>query len=155
MVKNWKLILATSLIFATGMVTGAVTMKRLQPVRLPGPGQRVEFLRRIEKRLDLSHAQRERIDKILSESQERTAKLWEQIGPRMREEFDEVRKQIRQELEPPQLVKFDDLIRKTRVRRPGGVEEREKIEKRRERPSRGLPPETGPLSPPPAAMPKN
>ena len=152
--KNWKIILVTSLIFVTGMVTGAVTVKRLQPARLPGPGQRVEFLRRIEKRLDLSRAQRERIDKILGESQERTANLWEQIGPRMREEFDGVRKQIRSELEPQQQAKFDDLIRKARARRPAGVEEREKIEKRRER-LRREPTEAGPLSPIPSVPPKN
>ena len=153
--KNWKIILVTTLIFVTGMVTGAVTAKRLQPARLPGPGQRVEFLRRIEKRLDLSRAQRERIDKILGESQERTANLWEQIGPKMREEFDDVRRQIRQELEPPQQSKFDDLIKKAKARRPAGADDREKNEKRRERSRRELPPETGPLRPPPAAPPKN
>ena len=152
--KNWKLILVTSLIFVTGMVTGAVTVKRFQSARLPGPGQRIEFLRRIEKRLDLSPAQRERIDKILSESQERTANLWEQIGPKMRQEFDDVRKQIRQELEPQQLAKFEELIRKSRARRPTGAEDREKIEKRRERPPRGLPSDGKPL-PPPSTPPKN
>lgn len=152
--KNWKVILATLLIFATGMVTGAVTVRRLQTTRLPGPGQRVEFLRRIEKRLDLSRAQRERIDRILSESQERTARLMEPIGPRMREEFDEVRNQIRAELAPRQLSKFDELIRKARARRPPTAEEREKIEKRRERPPRGATPETGSVSPPVPGAPR-
>ena len=135
--KNWKVILATLLIFVTGMVTGAVTVKRLQsPPRSPGPVQRVEFLRRIERRLDLTPSQRERIDKILSQSQERTAKLWEQIAPKMHEEFASVRKQILDELDSKQQAKFEELLKKSRPRRspaePFGRPDREKIEKRGE-----------------------
>jgi hypothetical protein len=71
-VNPWKVILATLVIFAAGMVTGGLAMKRLQPLpttsKVPPSLQRVELLRRMAKRLDLTASQQERIEQIVGKA---------------------------------------------------------------------------------------
>jgi len=143
-VKSWKVILATLVIFGAGFVTGTLAAKRVQASPPDRPGsihQRVEFMRRMEKRLDLTPVQRERIEAILSESQERTRKLWEQVGPKMKEEFQQTSKRISEELTAQQKIKFDELLQEQKARRRpedarrGG--ERKKVEDHRDAPPRG------------------
>ena len=116
-------------IFATGVVTGGLLVRNSQHVQfLPpqvGPhnnvqrpvqpvtagGSRVEFLRRAERELNLTVAQRERIDKIIMASQERTKKLMEPVTPRMREEVQRAKVEFRDALTVDQQVRFDELIK--------------------------------------------
>ena len=122
MVSTWKVILATMVIFTAGMLTGGVMIhqfaKRPSP---PAPFQpmilRKEFLGRMNRELALTRQQRERIEKIMTESQERTRLLWELVGPEMRDEVMHVREDIREELRPEQLTKFEELM-KQRPRKP-------------------------------------
>ena len=127
----WKVILATMVIFGCGVLTGAfVTGQRPAETTAPpslerpaqtqkppaGPTwqlQRVEFLHRIEKNLELTAEQRARIEKIMRESQDRTKPLWDQIAPQMREELRRVREEIRAELTPEQQKKFESLLKKS------------------------------------------
>jgi hypothetical protein len=125
-VNTWKVILATMVIFGTGVITGGLLVRNSQKVQIlppqanpnfqkpvqtnPGPGgSRVEFLRRVQRDLPLTSDQREQIDKLLAASQERTRKLMEPVNPHMREEVQRTREEFRQILNPDQRVRFDEL----------------------------------------------
>ena len=118
----WKAFFAALVIFCAGVVTGGVVGKFLQrqPVqrRLPagetvGPGwmQRMDYVKRAERQLDLTPAQRERMEQILQESQEHMKQLWEPIAPHAREESRRVRERILAELNPKQQKKFEQLTK--------------------------------------------
>ena len=122
----WKVILATLVIFCSGLAVGALMVKKysrsgshfrpavaVNPNPSPTPShlQQKEFLRRMHNELTLRLEQRERIEKILKESQERTKEIREKIAPEMKEEVKKVREQIRAELAPDQQGKFDELIK--------------------------------------------
>ena len=120
----WKVILATMVIFSTGVVTGGLLVRYShldRPHRLPRsanghspqtptPGfTRLEFLRRAQGALDLTTEQREQADKLIGESQERMKKLWEPITPKIREELHQTKAQFRALLRPEQQMRFDTL----------------------------------------------
>ena len=119
------------------MLTGGVMIhqfaKRPSP---PPPFQpmvlRKEFLGRMDRELRLTPLQHERIEKIMTESQERTRLLWELVGPEMRDEMRLVREEIREQLRPEQLAKFEEIMQ--RPRRPLDPDPR------RQRNSKGPPP---------------
>jgi len=132
-VSPWKVILATMIIFGSGVITGALVIKTTQRGGHSHEGkqtasvhakeaknnsappwvlQRVEFQRKMEKQLDLTPDQKTRIEKIMHESQEHTKPLWDQIAPQMREELKKVHEQIRAELTPTQQKKFEELLKK-------------------------------------------
>ncbi len=123
----WKVILAALVIFGTGIVTGGLVVEQSARLRTPpsrpGPaavhsaqsssagGMRLEFLRRIERDLNLSAAQRERIGKLISESQERTRKLMEPVAPQLHQEMLHTKEAFRDVLTPQQAARFDELLR--------------------------------------------
>jgi len=123
-VNAWKPILAALVIFAAGVVTGGLTFQLRHPEpgrpaeagggrrRPMGMAQRPEarlkeLMRRMETDLDLKPAQRERIGKMLEESQTRLKGIWEQIPS----EFQALRKNIRAELDPEQRAKFEEIFK--------------------------------------------
>ena len=127
--RAWGVILAALVIFACGAVTGAMlSLSRrsaaesaatvsAQTDRGPNqlmPIQRADFLRRMEHRLDLTAQQKERIEKIMHESQERTHLCWDQIAPQMRDETRKVREAIEAELTADQRVKYQGLLNSPR-----------------------------------------
>ena len=134
----WKVILATMVIFGCGVVTGALLMKTelpsagapAEPAQHPPAStnqppplaqiQRPEFLRRMQKQLELTASQRDEIAKIMKASQERNRPLWDRIAPQMREEVKRVREEIRQVLTPGQQTKFDEML-KSRPRKAEGA----------------------------------
>lgn len=123
--NSWKLILSTLVIFGAGVVTGGLLVSHALQSNAPQavafrtngvPGnpwhaQSRELLRRIDRQLSLSHEQKERIEKIIAESQERTRSLWKPIAPQMGKEMQSVRDSIREELSPEQRRRFDELFR--------------------------------------------
>jgi len=127
-VNTWKLILATMLIFGTGVVTGALVMRnsdrgqgplrprnisQARPVGTFSPGGlRLEFLRRAQRDLDLNPEQRERIDKLMKESQERTRKIMEPVAPDLRAELQRTKEEFEQVLTPEQRTRFEELMKK-------------------------------------------
>jgi hypothetical protein len=137
-VKEWRVILAALVIFGAGVVTGALVVnlsrKPLRPQNvfvgpLPGPGvpanvrppwhdQRYEFVRRAERQLDLTPEQRQRIDGLVRDSQQRTKTLWEGFSPKLVEEMRKVREQVRDVLTPEQRKRFDELSAKPRLQSP-------------------------------------
>lgn len=131
----WKVILATMVIFACGVITGAMVTRTIvirteeRPFAAAtassrmaaGPVlqmQRAEFFKRLDKQLDLSAGQRDQIGKILKASQERTQPLWDQIAPQMSDELKKVREEIRGVLSPEQWKKFGEMMRGKRKAEP-------------------------------------
>jgi hypothetical protein len=160
-VNAWKAIFAALVIFCAGVVTGGVAGKffKRQPIqsRLPtgvtvGPGwmQRMEYVKRAERQLDLTPAQRERMEQILQESQEHMKQLWEPIAPHAREEAKRVRERILAELNPEQAKKFEQLTKP----RPRAKEEPAR-ENQRKRERRDLQRHEGATNPPTTALPFN
>lgn len=131
--NTWKVIFATIVIFGAGVVTGALVVKysaqtpvhqsrqgssggnRIQPIS--AGGIRIEFLRRVERDLNLTPDQREQIDKIISASQERSKKLMEPIQPKIREELQQTKEQFRAVLNPEQKIRFDELLKQQQQQR--------------------------------------
>jgi Spy/CpxP family protein refolding chaperone len=131
-VNSWKVILATMVIFGTGVVTGGMLVgysqhgRERRPQHLvnasrsaqpPSPdGTRLEFLRRMQRDLNLTAEQREPIDKILKEGQERMKKLMETVEPRRREELKRTIDEFRAVLTPEQQKRFDNLLKQQQQR---------------------------------------
>jgi len=110
-VNTWKVIVATIVIFVTGAVTGALIVGHSIHPR-PGPGGvRLEFLRRMERDLDLTKEQREKTDKILKESQEQTRRIMEPVAPALHAELQRTKEEFRQVLTPAQQARFDQLLK--------------------------------------------
>jgi Spy/CpxP family protein refolding chaperone len=150
-VNSWKVILATMVIFGTGVVTGGLLVRHADhgrdrrpqhatgAVRQAQPNvagvMRIEFLRRMERELDLTPAQREPIDKVLQEGQERMKKLMDTVEPRRREVFKKTMDEFRAVLTPEQQKRFDDLVKQQQQR----AREQRKAVPPRERPPQGPP----------------
>lgn len=155
----WKVILATVIIFGTGVLTGGFVTQRAFRDRAPKPAARVqqpdlvpipyfarrEFLERMDRHLNLSREQYDRIAKILQDSQERTRIIVGLVSPELQEELRAVRQEIRQQLTPEQRDKFQELQHLLSRRPPPGEQWREG------RPNR---PRPGFQERPPASLPE-
>jgi hypothetical protein len=79
--------------------------------------QRMNFMLRTSRDLELTPVQREHIEKIVREGQERTKEFWEKAAPELRKNLQEVREQIQTELTPPQRIKFEEILKQQRQAR--------------------------------------
>jgi len=126
-VNTWKVILATMVIFGAGVVTGSLGIRQSQQALAPRPapgnqprnmspvspgGLRIEFLRRAQRDLDLAPQQRERIDKLLKQSQERSREIMKPVAAELRTELERTTEQFKQELTPKQRTRFEELLKK-------------------------------------------
>ena len=126
MVNAWKPILAALVIFAAGVVTGGLTVQIRQPPLAPVPGanppikkvpampreaQLRELSRRMQSELDLAPEQRDRIEAIVRDSQERMKTVRDEVGKKVGEEFRGMRQRIRSELTPDQRRKFAEIMK--------------------------------------------
>jgi Spy/CpxP family protein refolding chaperone len=127
----WKVILATMVIFGAGVVTGGLLVRQSQRVRVQPPhyaapqqlpqaqrptqasptATRLDFLRRIQPQLNLSPDQRQRVERVFAESQERTRTLMEPVTPLVREEVQRAKREFREVLTPRQQRIFDELTK--------------------------------------------
>ena len=119
-------------IFGTGVITGALVGRQTQSISAPDRPRprvanrvgmvsaagdlRLEFLRRAQRELNLSPPQRERIDKLIKESQERTRKLMEPVAPDLHAELQNTKEQFLEVLDPAQRKRFDQLVKKQQQR---------------------------------------
>ena len=115
-------------IFGAGVITGALVVRQTSSLNAPvrqrspvplrsamssAPGDiRLEFLRRAQRELDLSPEQRERIDKIIKDGQERNRKLIEPVAPELHAELQRTKEQFLQVLNPEQRARFDRLAKR-------------------------------------------
>ncbi len=135
--NTWKIILATLVIFGAGVITGGLLVHhtdtshshRPRPpqteANAPRPGgprgtnvfdptaMRKQWLRMLDRELKLTSQQRERVDKILAEGQDRTSKLWEK-------ELEKTRQQIHAELTPEQWKQYEEMRKRFRPPGPPG-----------------------------------
>lgn len=142
-------------IFGAGVVTGGLLVRStlqgrdrrpqhaVNAVRPAQPtsagGTRIDLLRRLEQELNLTAEQREPIDKILKEGQERMKKLMETVEPHRREVLKQTIEEFRAVPTPEQQRRFDDLLKQQQQR---GRELR-----------KAPPPRERPLPPPPSGTP--
>ena len=132
----WKFILATVLIYGTGVVTGVlVTTLVERPHRAAAKPaqqltynqiQRAEFLGRLQKQLSLTSEQHDRIGHILRDSNQRTKPYWDPVAAKMKEEIRTVTEKIRAELTPEQSTKFDAEIKAARAPKKLDTDRKEK-----------------------------
>ena len=69
------------------------------------------MFRVLDRQLRLTSEQRERIDQIMADGQERMRELRARIEPQMRKELQETREQIRAVLTPEQREQFEQLMK--------------------------------------------
>jgi hypothetical protein len=155
-VNTWKVILATIVIFGTGVITGGLLVRHAEriptarhprnasPTRTPAPasagGLRLEFLRRAQRELDLTAPQREQIDELLKESQNRIRELNEPIAEAMREELRQTKDEFLEVLTEQQRTRFEELVKQQ--------QQQHSREQRRPPPARELPQNAAPAAPP-------
>ncbi len=118
---RWKVILAAFIIFVAGAATGGVLVHSYAPPpQVPknqvrqGPfngDHRRGYLQRLDKELQLTTEQHDKIEKILADSQERMRKLWEPVSPKAKEEYAATRKEISEVLTPEQREKMKNMRR--------------------------------------------
>jgi len=156
-VNTWKIILATLVIFGTGVVTGGLLVthnerakqrqawllnraEKNRPGRpefrepnLPPPGAsnpviepgmrqpnllpsalRMDLLQRIERQMNLTSGQREKIEEILREGQEHTRQIMEPVQPELQKQMKSTRDRIRDVLTEDQQRRFDEMMRPQR-----------------------------------------
>ena len=141
----WKVILATLVIFGTGVITGGLLVtysdnvihrshraatpdqeKRVaspapnaaRDIRVPLPSSillRKDFLERLDRELKLDAEQRDHIEKIIGEGQERIKAITLKFEPPVREELAKTREKIRGELKPEQQELFTELLKRRPV----------------------------------------
>ena len=129
MVSPWKVILATLVIFVAGLVTGAIGVQRLLKRSAPQPRSEIMhpwmlrdgFRVELERRLQLTPEQSERIERITREGQERVREISSLVTPEIQVELKAVREEIRETLTPEQRAKFEEMLR-TRRPRPLQIE---------------------------------
>ena len=125
--NTWKVIFATMVIFGAGVVTGGLLVRNTSLSQTPHPSApqavtrpfqpggagfvRMEFLRRAERELNLTVEQREQVDKILRDSQERTKKLMEPVTPQIRQELQQTKEQFLAVLTTEQRARFEELLK--------------------------------------------
>ena len=123
--KIWSVILAATVIFGAGLVSGVLIGRSTAPLSPPAapkpPGKRIEsrqqavswlnrisqFLEMAEKDLEITPEQKKEIEKIFHDSQTRLHTLWEEIKPRLSQETQLLRERILQVLTPEQREKWE------------------------------------------------
>jgi Spy/CpxP family protein refolding chaperone len=111
-------------IFGTGVVTGGLLVRHSEHIRVTRPlrnsvagrpglaespgGIRVDFLRRAGRELQLTPEQRERLDKVIKESQERTRKV---MAPFLHQELQRAKDELREILTPEQRTRFEQVLK--------------------------------------------
>jgi hypothetical protein len=135
-VNSWKVILATLVIFGAGVITGGLLITYSDVIRhtrheaprkiasaTPAPAHdnrplisqtflmRTNFLDRLDRELKLNPDQREHIEKIIREGQQRIRTLSQEIQPRVHATLVETRERINSELTPEQQVLYEELLR--------------------------------------------
>lgn len=135
--RHWKVILAASLIFGLGVVTGVLAQRAVNANTSHGRGRdagmgtlldsRFAPIQKMREELLLSNEQAQRIDAILHDGQGRMRQFWDTCQPRLKAEMKQVRESICAELTPEQRVKFDELLKRHReLRLPKTDKDRDK-----------------------------
>jgi Spy/CpxP family protein refolding chaperone len=80
-----------------------------------------QFVQQLNDTLQLTPEQREKIEKIIADGQERNHEIWTNVAPKMRVVMQEVNQQIRAELTPEQQKQFEELLKHPLRRQSSGT----------------------------------
>lgn len=122
--NSWKVILATVVIFGTGVLTGGFlvnsVVRQHAPSSRPRSPQmwREDFIGHLDRDLKLTPEQHAAISKIIAGGQERNREIWTNVFPRLREEMEQDHQRIRAQLTPDQQKKFDEMVKQFASHRP-------------------------------------
>ena len=119
-------VLATLVIFAAGVITGGVLVKKTSPEQprnqqpaalFPG---RFDQVRRAINDVELKPEQRLKVDQIIRNSQEEIADYFLILAPDFQTVFTRMRDSIHAQLDPEQRRRFEELM-KIRLFKPGNL----------------------------------
>jgi hypothetical protein len=130
-VNFWKVIVATVVIFGAGVFSGGLLVNYVDHSR---PGNRrasvpprapeelvprpeilkTNFVQRLDEAVHLTSEQRDKIEKIVADGQERNRNLWTIVSPQMRDVIQDTRQHIREVLTPEQKKQFEELFKRPR-----------------------------------------
>ena len=126
-----------------------------RPANATAPSSRIlnrEFVQLLARQLRLTPEQRERIDKIIADGQERLRELRASLEPQTRKQMSDTREQIQALLTPEQREQFDRLMKQRPGRRNDGLgtleRERRPRDQRNPKPPREGTPNSEPAEPP-------
>ena len=127
--NRWRVILATVVIFLAGAATGGVVVRTYAPrivkwtdisPPLPiGQHKKDEYLAKLDRELQLTPEQRQKVAAILSESQTRMKEMWEPLEPQVKEEYRRTRREISEVLTPEQQAKMKQWRKDKDKTKPG------------------------------------
>jgi uncharacterized membrane protein len=158
-------VLATLVIFAAGVITGGVLVKRTttEPARNEQPiayfPGRFDQVRRAINDVELRAEQRVKVDRIIRESQEEIADYFLILAPDFQTVFFRMRDNIFAQLDAEQRRRFEELM-KARLLKPGNLPNAN----RKDFPQRNnfnpqnkpmMPPRDRPEFSPPGGVPRN
>lgn len=106
------------LVFGAGLA-GGVALERLWldgSAEDPRRGRHGPVIQRYADSLDLTDAQRARVDSIVDRFRERMEELWSRVEPRYRRMADSARGEIEAVLEPDQVDRYRRLLEQERRR---------------------------------------
>jgi hypothetical protein len=120
--KHWKNILGICLVFllgmfAGGLLTAKIVDRRFRAFLQRGPDAVVELIEtRLNRELKLDPSQRVGVDKAIQNARAKLKVVREEIKPEVDEAFLGAESDIRLQLRPNQVEKFDEIISRTRAR---------------------------------------
>lgn len=100
-------------------VAGEVLQRATNEIRPLLEQQRMDYVLRAQRELRLDPEQRERIERVVREGQERTKEFWDKHQPDLRRMVQETREKIRAELTPEQRARFEELQKQQRPGKAG------------------------------------
>ncbi len=116
--KSWKVILVFAGVFLAGGLCGsALTFRVIKGPRPEGrPPVRFDIMARLEKGLDLTDAQKEKIRPIVQRTQEETQRLRRENVRDLAAVMDHMHADLKAELTPEQGVKLEEMRKRFRER---------------------------------------
>lgn len=120
-------------VFALGGLAGgglerARSARRQQQEMFEGPPQRFrerQILRGLDRAVDLDDAQQDRVRSILERYAEQSEEARREVGPKLRELRGRMEEDLRKEMRPEQLPRFERFLERVKAR-----------DERRERPAK-------------------
>ena len=124
MVSRWKVLFAAIVIFAAGAATGGMIVRTYAPkivhrTHVTPPVQmstehRMEYVKKLDRELQLTPEQHQKVEAIIAASQERMKKVWDGVEPQVKEEYRCSRRDIFEILMPEQKEKMKQRWRRMR-----------------------------------------
>lgn len=124
---RWKAISAALLLFLAGVISGVMAQRLISsraqsaaPVAKPNPArahmpwanQRMDFVQRLTRDLELTPEQASAIDQIMKDSQQRMRELWEPVAPKAQEEMNRSRSEVDAILTEEQRTRMEELFKR-------------------------------------------